>query len=297
MNLSNLDFSTMPDAILAAAMMLNYRQTPPTSISSDGSVKSVGGGGVPVMCPVSSSTMPRKSALNMKEQLLISAGIMGTSPGGAGCITTLGRQSVPTGMISQSGSPSLGGTGVVTTTQAKHQHHLPHLHHVPGSQGTGVSNVIQFDNTCGGGGVNVKSVPRPPKRHTPTVKFSPDTFTNNPCLQSSTELAGNGGASSFVGNTGNVVTLSSVMVPTGSPGAGAPNNKHGNVVHSNVTAINQQNAPGVQQTTTLKSSLKKNSSYSQLQPGNPQQGAATNLAGTPSASASNQAGLPEELKV
>ncbi len=227
----------------------------------------------------------------MKEQLLISAGIIGSGGGGgagASCSSNIVGSLGRTGGvgISASASPSMhgggGGGGIITTTSKQ-----PGTSSISGPNisvsstgggsiiacatgAAGVPNVMQFDTensaSSNSGGVSGKNVPRPPKRHTPTVKFSPDTFANN------SSSGGNGSPELEMQSTGNSatipssattfsgvvdgggnVTLSSVV--TGSPSS----TNIPQTANTNVTTINQPSAPGGQ---TLKSSLKKNSSYS-----------------------------------
>lgn len=316
MNLTNLDFSTMPDAILAAAMMLNYRQQPQQQQPGGGGGESIAGGTLPgtiLRSSQKSSTAPRKSALNMKEQLLISAGIISGGGGGSGSgsvcapnVNTLGRTGGAVGVdISTSGSPNLTSCSNIVTSQSGGictsiaQHFPPGTSLISGGVGVGdiicsssstctppcAANVIQFElqenNGSSGSSNNIsgKSVPRPPKRHTPTVKFSPDTFANITTTGGGGG-GGGGGVGGCIGNnpssdsssslaSGNV-TLSSVIA--GSGGGGGSTNvvmSHAttnSISNTNPTAINQLPPAGGPTPTTLKSSLKKNSSYSTTAP-------------------------------
>jgi len=198
--LGNFELS-MPDAILAAAMMLNYRQN---------NASQVQGGGVDPFFGHKSMSGGKRSSLNMKEQLLLSAGIgVAAAANSANCSSsnTLGG-GVSGGSLNTTTTNNLIGTpinpnlllnsraGVVVGNLQGNkasssgynggggESTYTNVNNINGSSGggsvVGVSpNVIQFDfESSSGGGGNGKTVPRPPKRHTPTVKFSPDTFSS-----------------------------------------------------------------------------------------------------------------------
>lgn len=244
-SLQNFELS-MPDAILAAAMMLNYRQNNSSQQQQQGGTDFYFGG--------HKSSSGKRPALNMKEQLLLSAGI---SSSAAAVVAASASGFNTTGASGSGGNRpgvvvgNLPGRSSATTTIGN-----PHGGSVAGN-GNATSNVIQFDFDNGS-----KTVPRPPKRHTPTVKFSPDTFTSS--VDAST--IGSGSVSLLPNpNLNNVVpnnntspsansTLASSLPPSSCMEPSA-------TTTGNLNALNSSHS-SVQLQPQLKSSLKKHSSYS-----------------------------------
>ncbi|OXA46193.1 Neuroligin-4, X-linked [Folsomia candida] len=222
---------SMPDAILAAAMMLNYRQNNSSQVSSSG-------GGSDFFLGTghkSSSAAGKRPALNMKEQLLLSAGISDAATSAVGFTSAPGPGSGGNG----------GRTGVIVGNLPGSRGSVPYNNNATGGGGgeSGCGNVIQFDFENAS-----KSVPRPPKRQTPSVKFSPDTF-----------ISPDGSICS--GPNANVNTSPVVVTaPNSAPILTA--NATPTSTSSSVSSISTNSANNPSQ---LKSSLKKHSNYSPAQ--------------------------------
>jgi hypothetical protein len=283
--LANLELS-MPDAILAAAMMLNYRQN---------NASQVQGGGDPFFGHKSMPT-GKRSSLNMKEQLLLSAGIgvaaaanTGTAGGGGGIAlntTNLGTPINATnvllsraGVVGNSGGKSSSGynpgSGNCGSSCAGTGNGFGTLGESScgGGSGSNISNigpnVIQFDfDSTAGVGSSSKTVPRPPKRHTPTVKFSPDTFSSGDgSICSAPGVGANVNISSCVTSSSSIPTTATllgsqshgIIHPGGIITANTANPIPSNIVPAPYETV----SPNASATATqLKSSLKKHSNYS-----------------------------------